>query len=313
MRIIKIIRLALLTALLTGFALAQGTGYNAQRSFTTTIVQPDVTMQQNSSMLYHQIAWTVSGAPSGCTVSLDSSANGTSWTTGGIIAGQTCTSNGTSSVTAASAAYIRINVTALTGGTSPSILVNYTGWSNNPAGGGSSFTPTTTVGMDGVWLTGAPLATIPGAVTAQTPTQSTFFVTQMQLQRANVFGHFTVNVTTGVASEVLYVCLYNQAGTSLLWSANASVASTAIASGSAAQYTAQPGTYYVGFEQTGGASGAAMSSASQAAALINIQNQNGLRWTTSTNTVTGSACPTSINGTLSVSAVTTFPDIALEP
>lgn len=128
--------LAFVATLITILASGQGSGYNAQRSFSTTVVLPDIAISEQSSILYHQVAWITTGTPATCTVSIDSSSNGVTWTTGGIIAGQNCTSTGNSTVTAASAAFVRINVTAFSGGTSPVVSVNYTGWSYNPSGGG---------------------------------------------------------------------------------------------------------------------------------------------------------------------------------
>lgn len=128
--------IALAICLSAAFALGQGNGFNASRTYVANVAAPDIGQQQASKISYHQLAWTVSGAPAGCTVALDSSADGISWTAGGIITGQTCTSNGSSSIVNAIAQFVRINVTALSGGTAPIVNVNYTGWTYNPAGGG---------------------------------------------------------------------------------------------------------------------------------------------------------------------------------
>jgi hypothetical protein len=111
-------------------------GYQAARTFFTSAVASDIGLSQANRITYHQVAWQVTGGPAGCTVSIDSSPDGSAWTTGGIITGQTCTTTGSSTVVNANAAFIRINVTALSGGTAPTLNVNYTGWSTNPAGGG---------------------------------------------------------------------------------------------------------------------------------------------------------------------------------
>lgn len=115
--------------------MGQGAGFNAAFTFIASAVSASSGYQQASKIIYHQIAWTITGAPAACTVAVDSSIDGVSWTAGGIIAGQTCTSTGSSAVTNANAAFIRVNVTALSGGSSPILTVNYTGWSYNPSGG----------------------------------------------------------------------------------------------------------------------------------------------------------------------------------
>lgn len=83
---------------------------------------------------YHKITWTNSGTVSGCTIALDTSADGVTWSSGGAITGQTCTSNGASAVVNVTANFVRANMTALTG-TSPSVAVTWNGYVNNPAGG----------------------------------------------------------------------------------------------------------------------------------------------------------------------------------
>lgn len=114
----------------------QGTGYNAYRNFVSGSVTPDIGLQQNSLIKYHQLIWTVTGSPASCTVALDSSTDGVSWSAGGIITNQTCTTNGNSTITGlAQANYVRINVTALSAG--GSLNVNYEGWAFNPSGAGN--------------------------------------------------------------------------------------------------------------------------------------------------------------------------------
>jgi hypothetical protein len=131
--ITHITRCLLCVLLLAASAISQN-NFNAARGFTTTIVASDVGLLQANHITYHQLAWTVTGSPASCTASLDSSPDGITWTVGGIITGQTCTTLGSSAVVNANAAWIRINVTALSA--SASVTVNYTGWSSNPAGTG---------------------------------------------------------------------------------------------------------------------------------------------------------------------------------
>ena len=92
----------------------------------------------NTGIAYHELTWHVVGSASGCTVALDSSADGITWSAGGAITGQTCTSNGNSSVVNVVANYVRINMTALTISAGGSVSVTWTGYVNSPSGGGGS-------------------------------------------------------------------------------------------------------------------------------------------------------------------------------
>ena len=110
------------------------TGYNAARTTVFTTAQSDTGVQENTRIGYHQLVWTVTGSPASCAVQLDSSADGVSWNAAAVIGSQTCTSNGQSTQVTASPVFVRITVTALS--TGASLTVFYTGWSNNPTGGG---------------------------------------------------------------------------------------------------------------------------------------------------------------------------------
>lgn len=117
--------------------MGQGTGYNALRSFSTAAVANDVSLPTNSVIGWHQISWIVTGAPAACTVKLQSSPDGTTWSD--LIANQTCTANGQSVVTGQVLAnFVRVNVTALSGGASPTITTTYVGWAYNPNGSGGN-------------------------------------------------------------------------------------------------------------------------------------------------------------------------------
>ena len=113
-----------------------GAGYNASRTFTTSLSggAQDIGLNFASHISWHQIAWTVTGAPGSCTVSVDSAPDGITWAVGGVITGQTCTSNGGSALvnTASAPPWIRLNVSALSA--SATIIVYYTGWAYNPNG-----------------------------------------------------------------------------------------------------------------------------------------------------------------------------------
>jgi len=123
----------LLLLLLIAPAIAQ----NSHRGpITFTSAGTDLSNQQNGLIQYHQVTWTTTGSPGTCTIAIDSSSNGTTWTTGGIIANQDCTSTNSSAVTAGSANFVRIDLTALSGGSTPTVVANYNGWINNPSGGG---------------------------------------------------------------------------------------------------------------------------------------------------------------------------------
>ena len=85
---------------------------------------------------YHMMTWHVVGTVSGCTVALDSSADGTSWSAGGVIAGQTCTTDGSSTVATATVNYVSMNMTAFTATAGSYVVVTWTGWVTAPRGGG---------------------------------------------------------------------------------------------------------------------------------------------------------------------------------
>ena len=89
----------------------------------------------NSGTLYHQLVWTTSGTVATCAVQVDSSADNVNWSSAAVITSQTCTSNGSAAITSGTYNYVRIKVTAITGG--GSINAVYTGYLTNPAGGGN--------------------------------------------------------------------------------------------------------------------------------------------------------------------------------
>lgn len=134
-RLYKVTWRALLLSLVFAYAtlVTAQTGYNASRIHTFGATGSDISLIQNTLMLYHRLSWATTGAPAACTVALDSSVDGTVWVAGGIIAGQNCTAAGPSAVTFASANYVRITVTALTAGTT--VRVVYEGWASAPNGG----------------------------------------------------------------------------------------------------------------------------------------------------------------------------------
>ena len=124
-------RLLFLLLTLTSLALAQG--FNAYQSTTFSSNTSGASVVERTIIGYHQLSWTVSGTVTGCSVTLDSSADGSSWSSGGIITAQTCTTSGNSSVTAGSANYVRVTMASWAG--TGSVTVVYKGWVNNPSGG----------------------------------------------------------------------------------------------------------------------------------------------------------------------------------
>ena len=73
----------------------------------------------------HTLQILVTGSPSGCTVNLDGSLDGTHWFD--LSGGQTCTSNTMFHVVSKPVAYVRGDLTALSGGSSPTVTISYEG------------------------------------------------------------------------------------------------------------------------------------------------------------------------------------------
>lgn len=147
--------------LLSLYGQAQSPSYVLTQNFTTTGTSVSDNLIGNGAA-FHKLTWNVSGTVSGCTVALDSSADGVSWSAGGVITGQTCTTNGTITSSSTIVNYVRINMTAFTGTGSVSVIDQ--GYVNNPAGGGG--------GM--VYPSGSGLAVVTGGsawgTTAAQPT-----------------------------------------------------------------------------------------------------------------------------------------------
>lgn len=137
----------------------QGSGYNAARQITFTATGSDVTLQQNSLMLYHKIIWTDTNV-STCSATVDSSTDGAAWTTGGVISAQNCSANGASAIVASTANYIRVTVSTLTGA-GASVIIQYQGWAYNPTPGTGTGTVTSvTFTGDGTVLSSTPSAAV---------------------------------------------------------------------------------------------------------------------------------------------------------
>ena len=182
----------------SAFGQLSGTGYNASRTFVTTSVAADTGISENSSIGWHQIGWTVTGSPASCTVKLQTSPDNTTWTD--LITG-TCTTNGQSAISAQTlAAYVRIDVTALSA--SSSVQVQYLGWAYNPnPGGGGSGTVTSITCGTGATCSPTTITTT-GIISASGGSSAfssaTVTVTSAQLKALNTT---SVQLVAGVAGH----------------------------------------------------------------------------------------------------------------
>jgi hypothetical protein len=135
---------------------------------------------------------------------------------------------------------------------------------------------------------------------------------QLNLKWTQVIGNATVRVVAAGTGENLYVCLYNGAGTTLLWFASGAIntASTTV-SVTNTQYTAMPGVYMLAFEQSG-TTAATLVGYGTTTDDFSIRNGKAVRDATSTPGVSGGNCPSS----LTLSATTSSSSdlmILLEP
>jgi hypothetical protein len=80
---------------------------------------------RNAGIVNHVFQWTVTGGPATCTLLIESSPDGVTWATA---ATQSCTSSGTLALPDASYIALGVNLSALTGGSSPTVSVNYRGY-----------------------------------------------------------------------------------------------------------------------------------------------------------------------------------------
>jgi hypothetical protein len=171
-----------------------------------------------------------------------------------------------------------------------------------------------TVGVGGLYSVGVPVGGGIFGTATTTPTNGIVYVTLLVPHVSQPLGHATVNVTTvGTSTQTLYVCVWNYAGTSLLWNANVVVSSgTGAFSAGASQYTLIADTpYWIGYIQAG--SGAAVfATYGGTTNQFPVLNKQGVRYGTA---ATGqSSCPSSI--TLPLTSLTTALGdvmVALEP
>ena len=73
----------------------------------------------------HTLQAIVTGSPTGCQIQLEGSLDNVNWFN--LSGSQVCTANLQISVTERPESYIRVNLTTLSGGTSPTVTVTYTG------------------------------------------------------------------------------------------------------------------------------------------------------------------------------------------
>jgi hypothetical protein len=138
------------------------------------------------------------------------------------------------------------------------------------------------------------------------------YVRQFTAPQSFPVGHATVSVSSAGTTSTMYFCIWNAAGSSLLWSANTAVNGTGAQSASATQYTLTAGTqYWVGHVQSGGTAALMITDGASTNGLL-AMNKNSIRYGTDGTGI--STCPSSIS--LPVTLLTTLTGttlIALEP
>jgi hypothetical protein len=149
--------------------------YQIAKSFSapgTSIVPPNTGYIAGTGAAFHQLTWNVIGTLSGCSVRVDSSADGITWNVGDVIAAQTCTSNNTITSTSIIPNYIRIDVTSLTG--VGSLVTILDGFVNNPSGATVSLTATSPVVITPSPTTGTGVISCPTCSTSAGAVTSVF-------------------------------------------------------------------------------------------------------------------------------------------
>lgn len=173
-----------------------------------------------------------------------------------------------------------------------------------------------TVGDGGVWSSGAAGGYGYSSTVTITPARNVMYAHQLNLKWTQVIGNATVRVIGAGTSETLYMCLYNGAGTTLLWSASGAIntASTTV-SLSNTQYTATPGVYMLAFEQTGSAAATLIGYGTTWDVFSIRLGKNTVRDATASPGVSGGVCPSSLTLTALTSANAANSDmmILLEP
>src|SRR5580765_131885 len=148
-------------------------GYNsARQSPVFTVPGSDIAIKQNGSIGFHTVTWVTTGTPATCTLTVDSSPDGSTWTAGGIIASTNCASSGSTAVntSAVYANFIRLTLATLTGGSSPTVQINYSGWGYFYTGASWGISNGVTVGGTNTLYTGADICAAIKAATGATST-----------------------------------------------------------------------------------------------------------------------------------------------
>jgi hypothetical protein len=95
------------------------------RAQTATGQSPIFSDVRGLGITNHVFEWTVSGAPAGCTLLIESSLDAITWSTAST---NTCTLNGSVTLPDATYSFITVNLSVLSGGTNPAINVAYRGY-----------------------------------------------------------------------------------------------------------------------------------------------------------------------------------------
>ena len=80
---------------------------------------------RNQGITNHVVQWTVTGSPTTCTLVIEKSEDAVSWST---VSTETCTANGSKTLADSSYIFLTANLTALSGGTSPTVSSTYRGY-----------------------------------------------------------------------------------------------------------------------------------------------------------------------------------------
>lgn len=80
---------------------------------------------QGQGITNHVVQWTVTGSPTTCTLLIEKSEDAVSWST---VSTETCTANGSKTLADSSYLFLTANLSALSGGTSPTVSATYRGY-----------------------------------------------------------------------------------------------------------------------------------------------------------------------------------------
>lgn len=125
----------ILLALMLLLGLSAVAQQNMTQVITMSATGGQAGMQQNSALTQHTISWVTTGSPTSCTILVEGAS--TSAFSGPTTIGTSvsCTANGSYTVNQATTAttgfaWVRVNLTVLSGGSSPTVTVTYTGTQN---------------------------------------------------------------------------------------------------------------------------------------------------------------------------------------